>query len=146
MSSDLFSAFFDNPMLTASMQAWQALAQNSFLTYDEPILPGWTINIDSNNSSSPTMERDVLQKASYGKQLGRLGDAVAALIALQPAEARAKAPFKPFTDMQADITGVKLRGIERRVERMAADLKQLKTKDLTTYARLSAQLSEVIDA
>ncbi len=144
--SDLSDVFSANPMFTAAMRAWQSMAQGSFLNYAEPILPGWTINIDSNNSSSPTMERDVLQTASYGMQLGRLGDAVAALVALQPAGARAKPPFKPFTDLQQEINDVKLRGIERRVERMAADLKRLKTMDPTTFARLGAQLSEAIVA
>lgn len=144
--SDLSNVFLANPMLTAAMRAWQSLAQGSMLSYDEPILPGWTINIDSNNSSSPAMERDVLQKASYGKQLGRLSDAVAALIALRPEEERMKPPFKPFSELQQEIAGVKLRGIERRVARMATDLAQLKTQDPDTFAELSARLSAVIGA
>lgn len=144
--TSLVDTFFDNPMLAASMRAWQSLAQGSLLNYDEPILPGWTINIDSNNSSSPAMERDVLQTASYGKQLGRLSDAVAALVALQPKEVQAKPPFKAFTDLQDDIAGVKLRGIERRVARLAADLAQLKSKDHPKFIELAAQLDAVIDA
>ncbi len=47
--TSLVDTFFDNPMLAASMRAWQSLAQGSLLKYDEPILPGWTINIASNN-------------------------------------------------------------------------------------------------
>jgi hypothetical protein len=144
--TSLVDAFFDNPMLAASMRAWQSLAQGSLLSYDEPILPGWTINIDSNNSSSPAMERDVLQVASYGKQIGRLSDAVAALVALQPKEEQAKAPFKAFADLQHDVARVKLQGIERRVARMAADLAHLKSRDHPKFVELAAQLDAVIDA
>jgi hypothetical protein len=144
LMTNLVDAFFENPAFVGALKTWETMARGSPLTWNEPILPGWTINIDSNNSSSPAMERDILQMASYGKQLGRLSDAVAALVALRPEAERAEAPFKPFTDLQHDIARVKLRGIERRVARMAADLAQLKTSKHPKYAELSAQLGAVI--
>ena len=40
----------------------------------------WTININSNNSSAPRTEQRILARHSYGRQLGRLMDAVDLLI------------------------------------------------------------------
>ena len=143
--TNLVDAFFENSAFAGMVKSWEAMSRWAPLSWNEPILPGWTINIDSNNSSSPATERDILKMASYGKQLGRLSDAVAALVALRPEDEQAKAPFKPFTDLQHDIASVKLRGIERRVARMAADLALLKTRDDPKFAALSAQLGAVID-
>jgi len=142
--SDLIDAFFENPALASAMNAWQAVVQGSPLTYNEPILPGWTINIDSNNSSSPAMEREILKRASYGKQLGRLSDAVAALIALQPQQEQAR--FKEFTDLKEVIDDVKRGGLDQRVARVAADLTALRDADSAKFDELSAQLRAAINA
>ena len=40
----------------------------------------WTININSNNSSAPGTEQRILARHSYGRQLGRLMDAVDLLV------------------------------------------------------------------
>ena len=144
--TNLVDAFFANPAFLGVMKTWEAMAQGSPLTYNEPILPGWTINIDSNNSSSPAMERDILQQASYGKQLGRLGDAVAGLVAALPTAQQAKAPYKPFLDLQKEIATVKLRGLDRRVARMSADLETLKVSNQAKFEELSALLRAAISA
>jgi hypothetical protein len=46
--------------------------------FSQPILPGWTptLNINSNNSTAPQTEMAVVEKHSYGRQLGRISDAL----------------------------------------------------------------------
>ena len=46
----------------------------------QPILPGWTLNINSINSTAPQTEVDVVSKHSYGRQLGRMSDVLELLI------------------------------------------------------------------
>ena len=46
----------------------------------QPILPGWPITINGINSSAPQTEVEVVQHHSYGRQLGRVADALEALI------------------------------------------------------------------
>ena len=67
----------------AWLRSWSAAFAPQNLA--QPILPGWTFNINSNNSSSPQTEAEVLQHHSYGRQLGRIADALAVLVAAAPA-------------------------------------------------------------
>jgi hypothetical protein len=57
-------------------------------TPNQPINPGWAfgnvVNVTEQNSSAPGTERDIVASISYGKQLGRITDALAALIAERP--------------------------------------------------------------
>lgn len=52
--------------------------------FEQPILPGWTfgsvINVTKRNSSAPDTERDIVAAHSYGRQLGRVIEALAVLI------------------------------------------------------------------
>jgi hypothetical protein len=54
----------------------------------QPILPGWVFgsvtNITEQNSSAPDTEREIIAAQSYGRQLGRVMDALAILIADLP--------------------------------------------------------------
>ena len=70
-------------------------------TLVQPILPGWVFgsvtNVTEQNSSAPETEREIIAAQSYGRQLGRVMDALAVLIAdLPKAEQDAKA-FQEFT-------------------------------------------------
>ena len=57
---------------------WPPAAPQSLV---QPINPGWSlINVTYNNSSAPAIERDVLQQHSYGRQIGRLMDALSVLV------------------------------------------------------------------
>jgi hypothetical protein len=54
----------------------------------QPILPGWVFgsvtNVTEQNSSAPDTEREIVAGQSYGRQLGRVMDALAVLIADLP--------------------------------------------------------------
>ena len=49
-------------------------------TLNQPILPGWlpgnTVNVTEENSSSPETEQKIVESHSYGQQLGRVLDVV----------------------------------------------------------------------
>ena len=75
--------------------------------FSQPILPGWTINVNSYNSTSPRTEGLVVSRFSYGQQLGRIADALAAIVETLPAETRAKQAVKDFMALKAAIDVLK---------------------------------------
>lgn len=89
-----------------SMNPFQALA-SVVPGFNQPILPGWTLNIDSNNSSSPGTEGLVVSKFSYGRQLGQISDALAAIIDTLPAESTSAPAVVRFLKMKAAIDVLK---------------------------------------
>jgi hypothetical protein len=111
---------------------WRGAPEN--LT--QPIFSGWNINVNSNNSTAPQTEVDVVAKHSYGRQLGRISDALELLIR----EGHGKAPkdkrLSDFLDMKREIDETKQEAAAQRVERIAQDLAQLKLQDRARYERL----------
>ena len=89
-----------NPYLDA-FAAW-AVAPG----FSQPILPGWTINVNSNNSTSPRTEGLVVSKFSYGRQLGQISDALAAIVATLP-ETKSDPAVARFLKMKAAIDVLK---------------------------------------
>src|SRR5947209_4928897 len=67
-------------------------------TLVQPILPGWVFgnvtNVTEQNSSAPETEREIVAAQSYGRQLGRIMDAVALLIADLPKEKQGEKAFE----------------------------------------------------
>ena len=80
-----------------ALQTWPASLAPQSLT--QPINPGWSfgnvINVTEQNSTAPDTEQEILRHHSYGRQIGRMMDAVALLLEHAPApvkgEARAQA-------------------------------------------------------
>jgi hypothetical protein len=135
--------FLDGTEFMKALRTWQALAQRSLLTFNEPILPGWTVNIDSGNSTAPDTERDILETTSYGKQLGKLTDAVAQLIALVPTQEQDE--FREFAEMKKDIDGVKKRSMDKRMARVKVELARLKETDPAEFELVRASLRDVLN-
>jgi hypothetical protein len=106
------------------LRSWRALWQLAPQTLVQPILPGWTFNINSNNSTSPQTEADVLNKHSYGRQLGRIADALAALIAAQPKAVQGAAVVQDFLQMKSEIDKIKLQGASQRMEQLVRDVER----------------------
>lgn len=72
------------------------------------------VNVNLGNSSNPSVEQDVLTDvASYGKQLGRIEDALTVLLAhfhpKEPLKAHEKAAIHNLNRMLEDIADVKAR-------------------------------------
>jgi len=127
-----------------SLNPFQAFA-NAIPAFSQPILPGWTLNIDSNNSSSPRTEGLVVSKFSYGRQLGQINDALAAIIATLPAATQALPQVRRFIDLKARIDVLKGDNLDDRVAAVAADLAALKrSKDKRAFDKACAPLREVL--
>jgi hypothetical protein len=113
----------------------------------QPILPGWEVgnvyNVTEKNSGAPDTERDIVAQRSYGRQLGWVIDAVAALIEDQPEEKRAKA-FQQLLKLREDIEGFKAEAAARRLKHAASDLATLQAKKPDEYKRVAAELREVL--
>jgi hypothetical protein len=117
---------------------------------NQPINPGWTfgnlISVTEQNSSAPDTERNIVAVHSYGRQLGRLIDAVAVLIADLP-EARQQSPaFKQLADLQEEIADIKSRSAARRLDLFAADLEELRNTNKTEYQRVADKLRKTLAA
>jgi len=127
-----------------SLNPFQAFA-NAIPAFSQPILPGWTLNIDSNNSSSPRTEGLVVSRFSYGRQLGQINDALAAIIAALPPATRALPQVERFIDMKTRIDALKDDNLDDRVASVAAELAALKRrKDKSAFDRASAPLRQVL--
>jgi hypothetical protein len=127
---------------------WSALsAAPQRLT--QPILPGWTVapvvTITGVNSSAPQTEAEVVQRHSYGRQLGRIADALQALIDERDENAPDDRRLTAFTEMKHEIDDIKLDAAAARVDRLRADLADLKSDRPAEYRRLRNALRGVLD-
>jgi len=115
----------------------------------QQINPGWTfgnlISVTEQNSSSPDTERDIVAAHSYGRQLGRVIDAVAALIDELPPARQQNPAFRKLAELQDQITRIKTRSAARRLDRIAADLEELRTTDHAEYQRVAGMLRVTLD-
>ena len=111
----------------------------------QPILPGWfssVVNITEQNSSAPETEREIVAAHSYGRQLGRVMDALAVLIANSPRQD--EPAFEELARMCHQIDDIKAKSAARRLDRAAADLAMLKETKPEEYERLAAKLREAL--
>ncbi|HKJ94223.1 MAG TPA: hypothetical protein VKA32_01185 [Gammaproteobacteria bacterium] len=129
----------------------------------QPINPGWSfggVYITNQNSGDPELERRILDVASYGRQIGRVMDTLAVVVAqLDPdgmtGERRALTPngkeaFDDFWDVMKRIREAKSAETARRlsetgIARLAEDLKRLRDTDAGRYERLAAILRDCLD-
>ena len=116
---------------------------------DQQINPGWTfgnlISVTEQNSSSPDTERNIVAAHSYGRQLGRVIDAVAQLIADLPESKRQDSAFAQFADLRNEIETIKSSSAAHRLGRFAADLAELRKIDEPEYQRVAKELRTILD-
>lgn len=127
----------------AWVRSWSAAFAPQSLV--QPILPGWTFNLNSNNSSAPQTEAEIVQRHSYGRQLGRIADALAVLVAAAPAKVRDDECVEKFLELKQDIDRVKREAAAERVRRLSADLDLLKKTDRDEFERLAKALRRTLD-
>ncbi|MES2105171.1 MAG: hypothetical protein V4634_14220 [Pseudomonadota bacterium] len=127
-------------MINALQPAVSAAQGNSFT---QPILP-WTfgnvINVTDRNSSAPEVERDIVAQDSYGRQLGRLMDAVAVLIEQRPKNAPRDQALDDLLALHRKIDGIKADTAASRLSRIKADLTRLEKENPPQYRELLATL------
>lgn len=123
------------------LKQWTSAMQLAPNTLVQPILPGWTLNVNAFNSSAPQTEADVVSKHSYGRQLGRISEALAILVdARDPKHSDER--FKDFRTMTDEIDKIKAGNAEARVARLLADLDLLKVLRPEAHARLKDELKK----
>jgi hypothetical protein len=104
----------------------------------QPINPGWTfgnVTINSANSSAPEVEQAVVSRYSYGKQIGRMADALQVLIKALPAT-KSDPAIKAFIELAADIDAAKSAAQSARLLRLQSELNALKKSDRKAWDRL----------
>ena len=114
---------------------WFGVAPQSLT---QPINPGWSFGnviVNSANSSAPDVEQAVLSHHSYGRQIGRLMDAVAALADAVPGTAGDKR-IAQFRELAAEVDEIKREAAPQRIERLRRDLEQLKSTDRQAFEQL----------
>ena len=118
-------------------------------TLTQPILPGWTLGpnltINNGNSSAPQTEAEVVQRHSYGRQLGRICDVLELLIDNLDEAGRDDDRVTSFRKMTREINEVKLDAAAQRVDQLRTDLATLKTARPREYRRLRKSLRAVLD-
>lgn len=106
--------------------------------------PGWTFNLNSNNSTEPQTEVDVVAKHSYGRQLGRMSEALELLIEERHGKTPKDERFSDFLTMKHEIDKVKQDAAATRIEGITKDLALLKVQDEERFARLRDALREAL--
>jgi len=126
------------------MRTWQAMWRGIPDTLVQPILPGWTFNVNSGNSTAPQTEGEVVAKHSYGRQIGRMSDALELLIEERYGKTPEEKPLSDFLAMKHEIDKVKQDAAATRIERIVKDLALLKAQDQEQYVRLRDALREAL--
>jgi hypothetical protein len=103
---------------------------------NQPINPNWTfaplVQVTYANSKAPEVEKEVVGKHSYGRQLGRLMDAVEALAeAVQKSQPQLAKDdrIEEFRALAKKIEAIKEEARERRKKDLLDELKSLKKSD-----------------
>jgi uncharacterized protein YfkK (UPF0435 family) len=100
-------------------------------------------------SSDPGMERDIVENvAGYGRQLGRIGEALRVLIdhgavraaALSPEERKAVRDFTDMTDQISDLKAKREQLTARQVDKFVDTLARLREKNPDGYQRVAERL------
>lgn len=132
LSTDFFST------LARSYSPWSWLAP---IDLSQPINPGWAfgnIIINENNSSAPGTEQAILAQESYGRQIGKLLDAVYALTKDRPD--RNDESFRDIADLKKKVDEIKSAAATARIEQFMRDLQLLKS---TNAAEFKKRISDV---
>jgi hypothetical protein len=125
------------------MQMWMSAAAPQQLS--QSILQGWSlITVNSQNSSAPDTEQAIVARASYGKQIGRLLDAVAALIDERPGSAPKVEAFTELKALTDEIDQTKLAIASARLDRVRSDLHLLREQEPEEFERQAALLRRVL--
>jgi hypothetical protein len=113
----------------------------------QPINPGWTFGnvvVNEVNSSAPDTERQILARDSYGRQIGKLLDAVHALIEAQGGPGQVAA-YRDVAELWASVEQIKCKAADRRLDQFGRDLELLKTADTPAFHRKVKKLRGYFD-
>ena len=131
-------------------EAMRSVPQSMPQSFMQAINPGRnfgpTFTLNRGNSSAPQTEVEVLQRHSYGRQLGRISEALELLIEERARTSPKDKRVDDFLKMKAEIDAVKLDTAAARVDGLRADLAALKKSRPAEYKKLKDALRKVLDA
>jgi hypothetical protein len=110
----------------------------------QPINPGWSFGnvvVNTQNSSAPEVEQAVVSRQSYGRQIGRLMDAVQALAEVLEAShpaLRDDERLQHFEALVHEVEAIKQEAAGQRLARLKAELAALKRSDPAAWRKLMA--------
>jgi len=112
-------------------------------TLSQPINPGWTfgnlIQVTEQNSSAPDTEEAIVQRHSYGRQIGRMMDAVDLLIEHAPAAVKKDKRAVALQEIEREVDAIKRAQAQKRLARLRDELKLLKRADAQAWRALRAE-------
>ena len=110
----------------------------------QPILPGWifagAVTVNERNSSAPETEREIVAAESYGRQIGRMSDALAALVAEWPEGKPKPEAIREFEELRTRVDEIKVGVASRRAKRFLDDMALLKRGNPEEFRRLADQV------
>lgn len=111
---------------------WASLAPQEL---SQPINPGWTFGnviVNQRNSSAPETEQAILAEESYGRQIGKLLEAVHALIKEKPGSDGNRA-FQDIETLRNKVERLKCEAAATRIDQLRRDLELLKATDKAAF-------------
>jgi hypothetical protein len=108
---------------------------------NQPILPGWvfagTVTVNERNSSAPETEREIVAAESYGRQIGRISDALAVLVAEWPDGKPKPEALREFEELRTRVDKIKVEVSANRAKRFLADMAMLRRDNAAEFRRLA---------
>ncbi len=104
---------------------------------DQSFNNGWTFGnviVTTANSKAPEIEREVVSRHSYGRQIGRLTDAVVAIAS--HVGVGGEPQVAPLLKLAQEIEAIKERAKVRRCDELLGELRDLKKRDPAAWAQL----------
>jgi hypothetical protein len=114
---------------------WMQLAPEQLR---QSINPGWSFGnviVNHANSSAPEVEQAVLSRFSYGRQIGRLMDAMEAVVAALPQTHETQA-VQDFRQLAREVCALKQESRAQRLQRLRAELRELRDSDPQAWKAL----------
>ena len=97
----------------------------------QPINPGWSFGnviVNHANSSAPEVEQAVLSRVSYGRQIGRLMEALQAVVEALP-QTHDSPAVQDFQTLAQEVCEIKKESRAQRLQRLRAELEELRRSD-----------------
>jgi hypothetical protein len=113
---------------------WISLAPQEL---SQSINPGWifgSVIVNQRNSSAPATEQAILAEESYGRQIGKLLEAVYELTKEKPGSASNPA-FQDIAGLREKVEGLKRKAADTRIDQLRRDLELLKAFDNAAFEK-----------
>lgn len=114
---------------------WFPWASFTPQTLSQPINPGWSFGnviVNEHNSSAPGTEQAILAEESYGRQIGKLLEAVFELVREKPDRSDNQA-FRDIVTLRDKVKRLKCEAAAKRVDQLRRDLELLRTSDEAAF-------------